>query len=270
MRQQHSYPVEAIVLKRTDLGEADRVLTLLTPNKGKFHAIAKGIRRPISKKAGHLELLSHSQLQVALGRNLDIITQAEVRENFLALRNDLWHMTCGLYLAELVDRFVEDDTKHPEVYALMLEMLRGIEEDVIDLQQRKEKGKELVGYEHARTTLLLRYFEIHLLSLIGYEPAFRHCAQCASELQPVENGFTPSLGGALCPQCSRFWARPLSMNALKVLRLLQRSKWSEVPRLRLENALQLELEVTMHGLLRFHLERDLKSWSFLEMLSSRQ
>jgi len=100
-----------------------------------------------------------------------------VRENFLALRNDLWHMTCGLYLAELVDRFVEDDTKHPEVYALMLEMLRGIEEDVIDLQQRKEKGKELVGYEHARTTLLLRYFEIHLLSLIGYEPAFRHCEQ---------------------------------------------------------------------------------------------
>ena len=154
MRQQHSYPVEAIVLKRTDLGEADRVLTLLTPNKGKFHAIAKGIRRPISKKAGHLELLSHSQLQVALGRNLDIITQAEVRENFLALRNDLWHMTCGLYLAELVDRFVEDDTKHPEVYALMLEMLRGIEEDVIDLQQRKEKGKELVGYEPKQILLL--------------------------------------------------------------------------------------------------------------------
>ncbi len=270
MRQQHSYPVEAIVLKRTDLGEADRVLTLLTPTKGKFHAIAKGIRRPISKKAGHLELLSHSQLQVALGRNLDIITQAEVRENFLSLRNDLWHMTCGLYLAELVDRFIEDDTQNPEVYTLMLEMLRGIERDVIDLQQRRENGTELGEQEHGLTNLLLHYFEIHLLSLIGYEPAFRHCAQCASELQPVENGFTPSLGGALCPQCSRFWARPLSMNALKVLRLLQRSKWSEVPHFRLDNSLQLELEVTMHGLLRFHLERDLKSWSFLEMLSLRK
>src|SRR5437764_13592140 len=124
MRQQHSSPIEAIVLKRTDLGEADRVLTLLTPTKGKFHAIAKGIRRPISKKAGHLELLSHSQLQVALGRNLDIITQAEVRENFLALRNDLWHMTCGLYLAELVDRLIEDDTQQPEVYTFTLERLR--------------------------------------------------------------------------------------------------------------------------------------------------
>ena len=64
MRQQHSYPIEAIILKRTDLGEADRVLTLFTPNKGKFHAIAKGIRRPISKKAGHLELLSHDPLHI--------------------------------------------------------------------------------------------------------------------------------------------------------------------------------------------------------------
>src|SRR6266699_1507359 len=125
MRQQHSYPVEAIELKITYIGDAACALTLLTRNKGKFHAIAKGIRRPVSKNAGHLELLSHSQLQVALGRNLDIITQAEVRENFLALRNDLWHMTCGLYLAELVDRFIEEDTKHPEVYALMLDILRG-------------------------------------------------------------------------------------------------------------------------------------------------
>src|SRR5438874_12323006 len=107
MRQQHSYPVEAIVLKRTDLGEADRVLTLLTPNKGKFHAIAKGIRRPISKKPGHLELLINSKLQIALGRNFDIITQAEYRETFLLLRNDIWLMTCGLYQSERHIRLLE-------------------------------------------------------------------------------------------------------------------------------------------------------------------
>ena len=270
MRQQHSYAIEAIVLKRTDLGEADRILTLFTPHKGKFHAIAKGIRRPISKKSGHLELLSHSQLQVALGRNLDIITQAEVRENFLHLRNDLWHMTCGLYLAELVDRFIEEHIPHTEVYNLMLEMLRGIEADVLDQQERKQKGTLLAGQEHVRTNLLLRYFEIHLLSNIGYEPAFRNCAHCASELQPIENGFAPSLGGVLCPQCSRFWTRTLSVNTLKVLRLLQRSAWKDVPRLRLNDSLLAELETVMHGLLRFHLERDLKSWSFLEMLSFRK
>src|ERR1700730_7075263 len=171
MRQQHSYPVEALILKRSDLGEADRILTLFTPTKCKFRSIAKGIRRPVSKKAGHLELLSHSQLQIALGRNLDIVTQAEIRENFLQLRTELWHMTCGLYLAELVDRFIEDNTQHPEVYSLMLEILRSLEADVKDLQQRKLNGAALatntaqepqVYLPHLYTNLLLRYFEIHL------------------------------------------------------------------------------------------------------------
>src|SRR5260370_18119399 len=102
MRQQRSYPIEAIVLKHSDFGEADRILTLFTPFKGKMHAVAKGIRRPISKKAGHLDLLSRSQLQMTLGRNLDIITQAEGRENFLHLRVELCPMTFDFNLADLL------------------------------------------------------------------------------------------------------------------------------------------------------------------------
>jgi DNA repair protein RecO (recombination protein O) len=266
MRQQRSYPTEAIILKHLDLGEADRIITLFTPRKGKYNVIAKGTRRPISKKAGHLELLSYSQLQLALGRNLDIITQAVEREHFAHLHAELWHMTCGIYLAELVDRFIEDNTPHPDVYKLLLESLRCLNVDAAELQQLRAEGTIPVGQEHNRTQLLLRYFEIYLLSAIGYEPVLRSCAHCNTELEPVENGFTPSLGGALCPNCSHLWAQPISMNALKVLRLLQRTEWAQVPRFRLEARLHSEIEAAMHGLLRFHLERDLKSWSFLEML----
>ncbi len=268
MRQQHSYSTEAIILKRIDLGEADRIVTLFTPGKGKYHAIAKGTRRPVSKLAGHLELLSRSQLQVALGRNLDIVTQAEGRENFLHLRSDLWHMTCGFYLAELIDRFVEDSTPHLDIYVLLLETLRYLDADAMALEQQRAND---TGPSTARadehTRLLLRYFELRLLSAIGYEPALQNCAHCGNELLPEENGFKASSGGVLCPQCSRFWERRLSLNALKVLRFLQRSKWIEASRLRLDEQLQIELEMVMHSLLRFHLERDLKSWSFLEMLS---
>src|SRR5258706_13992290 len=139
MRHQRSYSTEAIILKRTDLGEADRIVTLFTPSKGKYHAIAKGTRRPVSKLAGHLELLSRSQLQMALGRNLDIITQAEGRENFLHLRGELWHMTCGFYLAELVDRFVEDSTPHREIYVLLLVILLYLEADANDLQHQSAR-----------------------------------------------------------------------------------------------------------------------------------
>jgi DNA repair protein RecO (recombination protein O) len=270
MRQQRSYPIEAIVLKRTDIGEADRILTLFTPNRGKMRAVAKGIRRPISKKAGHLELLSRSQLQMALGRNLDIITQAEGRENFLQLRSELWHMTCGFYLVELVDRFVEDLTPHLDIYALLLEALRYLDADASALQQQKAQNAEVKNEQvggHGHTRLLLRYFELHLLTAIGYEPVLHNCAHCANELRPEENGFRASLGGALCPQCSRFWERHLSLNALKVLRFLRQRKWIEASYLNLDSKLQVELEAVMHDLLRFHLERDLKSWSFLDMLN---
>ncbi|QBD81361.1 DNA repair protein RecO [Ktedonosporobacter rubrisoli] len=266
-QQQRSYPIEAVILKHSDLGEADRILTLFTPQKGKFHAVAKGSRRPISRKAGHLDLLTHSQLQMAQGRNLDIVTQAQSIENFLHLRDELWHTTCAFYLAEMVDRFIENDTQHPNVYRLLLEALRGLDSDALALQGQRAQEALSVEDEQSRAQLLTRYFEINLLSYIGYEPVFRVCAHCGSELQPEENGFTPSLGGALCPRCSHLWAQALSANALKVLRLLQRADdWQHVPRIRLTARLHAEIETAMHSLLRYHLERDLKSWSFLEML----
>ncbi len=272
MRHQRSYSTEAIVLKRSDLGEADRILTLFTPHKGKVHVIAKGVRRITSKRAGHLELLSHSQLQMALGRSLDIVTQAETREGFLHLRSELWHMTCGFYLAELVDRFIEDHTQHFNVYNLLLEALRCLDADAIALQLQRAQGTVSIEQGYRRTKLLLRYFELHLLFYVGYEPALQQCAHCASELRAQENGFKPSLGGVLCPQCSQFWERSLSVKALRTLLLLRRSKWADIPFERLEvhldNRLEGELEAVLHGLLRFHLERDLKSWSFLEMLSA--
>lgn len=264
MREQRSYSTEAIILKHSDLGEADRVLTLFTPYRGKLHAIAKGVRRPISKKTGHLELLCHSQLQVALGRNLDIVTQAQAIDPFHRLRQNIWYMTCGIYLAELIERFIEDANQHTDVYKLLLASLTALEADAA---LQAEQADAL----HTRSQLLLRYFEIQLLALVGYEPVFRNCAHCDAELQPVENGFTPALGGTLCPNCRHLWGRAVSANALKVLRILQRSTtWNHVPNLRLDARVLGEIDLIMRSLLRYHLERDLKSWSFLETFSSRQ
>jgi len=262
MRQHRSYASEAIILKRSDLGEADRVVTLFAPYKGKFHAVAKGARRPVSKLAGHLELLTRSQLQLAQGRNLDIITQAEMRENFLRLRVELWHMTCGFYLAELVDRFVEERVQHTDIYTLLLQTLRYLDADASALC-----GQSSDTLSHGKTSLLLRYFELHLLTAVGYAPSLHTCVSCSSELLPGENGFKASLGGVLCPQCSHLWERRLSLNAFKVLRYMQSKPWQEAARIRLNEPLSQELQALMHGLLRFHLERDLKSWSFLDMLA---
>ena len=145
MREQRSYPTEAIIIKHTDLGEADRVLTIFTPYKGKLRAMAKGSRRPGSKKAGHLELLCYSQLQLAVGRTFEIVSQAQSKENFFHLRNELWHMTCGFYVAELIDRFVEDNMPQQNVYTLLLDTLRVLDADALNCKRNELRGSSPLG-----------------------------------------------------------------------------------------------------------------------------
>jgi len=88
-RRQRLYRTSAIVLKRQDFGEADRILTLFTPERGKLRVIAKGVRKTTSRKSGHVELFTYSNLLIAKGRNLDIVTQAEMIRPFLGLRQEL-------------------------------------------------------------------------------------------------------------------------------------------------------------------------------------
>jgi len=115
------YKTHAIVLKRINLGEADKILTLYTPNLGKLSAIAKGVRRPKSKMGGHLELLTHCSLMLARGQNLDIITQSETISSFLPLRDDLWRSSLALYAAELVAQFTAEHVENYPIYRLFLD-----------------------------------------------------------------------------------------------------------------------------------------------------
>ncbi len=250
MRTPRVYATEAIVLRRTDFGEADRILTLFTPQKGKLRAVAKGVRRTTSRLAGHLEPFGRVQVLLATGRELDIVTQAEARERLDSLRDDLWHATGAWYCAELVDRFLQDADPHPRLYQLFTQTL-------LRLEQGAAHPAESRGW------LALRYFELHLLDELGYRPALHQCAGCDTPLTPIENGYNAELGGALCPKCARYSQRRISVDALKVLRLLQTSEWEAVPRLRLAPTLQGEIEAILQATLRFHLDRDLKSWNFL-------
>jgi len=246
------YTTEAVVLRRTDLGEADRILTLFTPAYGKVRAVAKGARRTTSRLAGHLEPFTRTQLLLARGRELDIVTQAEGRERLDALRESLWHMSGAWYCSELIDRFLEATDPHPRLYNLYIQTLRLLNEGAASPTPPN------------RGWLVLRYFELRLLDELGYRPALHNCASCGAQLKPELNGFSAELGGVLCPACSGYAQRRLSLPAFKVLRLLQTTNWEAVPNLRMESELQQEIEGVLQVALRYHLDRDLKSWSFLQ------
>src|SRR5947208_1116965 len=122
------HSTDAIPLKRMDYGEADRIITVLTPDRGKLRILARGVRRSTSRMAGHLELFSHAHLVLARGRDLDTVTQASTVEPFRRTREDMIAVSYAYHLAELVDSLLEDNDPHAEVFRLLREALSALEE----------------------------------------------------------------------------------------------------------------------------------------------
>jgi DNA repair protein RecO (recombination protein O) len=249
MPEPRSYQTEAIITKKIKLGEADRILTLFTIDHGKIEAVAKGVRRPKSKMAGHLELLTHSQIRLARGRNLDTIIGSQTINSFMDLKNDLFLASYGLYASELVNQFMELHIENQALFRLLLDTLQRLS-------------------EAQNTDLILRYFELHLLELVGYRPQLQECVSCRLELKPVGNVFCSSSGGILCPECKYEHpaAFPISVDALKVLRLFQRSPFEVVTRLKISPELSQELKSAMANYIRYLLEKEVKSAVWLDAL----
>ncbi|MBI2007607.1 MAG: DNA repair protein RecO [Candidatus Blackburnbacteria bacterium] len=118
--REKTYATEAVVLARRNYGEADRLLTVFSKHYGKLRVIAKGIRRPTSRKKGALELFSHVRLFIAKGRSIDIITDAEVKNSFLVWRKDLTKVGVAYHLTEVVTRLSPEHQEHKEVFDLLL------------------------------------------------------------------------------------------------------------------------------------------------------
>ena len=120
--------------------------------------------------------------------------------------------------------------------------------------------------------LVLRYFELHLLDSAGYRPQLRECVACHRALEPAANSFSPGAGGMLCPDCrpSQSFAYPLSVNAQKVLRLLQSNDDASISKLKIDAELARELESVMSGYLKYLLEKEVKSAAWLETLREQR
>lgn len=243
------YRTEAIVLKHSDFGEADRLLTVYTPYMGKLRLLAKGVRKPSSRKAGHLESLMRTQLLVARGRNLDIIAQAQTIEPYLALRQDLWRMSHAYYVGELVDCFGEEQAENYPLYRLLCETLSWV-------------------CQSSNLPLTMRFVEMQVLNLAGYRQQLFQCVSCTAPLEPLVNYFSSAEGGMLCPRCGegRRGAKPVSLGAFKLLRYLQTREYADCAHLQLSQATLAEVESLLGDHLVYILERKLKSVEFLQLL----
>lgn len=185
------YRDEAIVLRTHKLGEADRIITLLTRQHGRVRAVARGVRRTTSRWGSRLEPFTHVDLQLADGRNLDTITQADTRGAYAAeIGFDYDRYTAGTAMLETAERLVAEE-REPAVqqFQLLLGALRAM-----------SSGERAPG--HVLDSYLLR-----AMAIAGYAPSFVDCAHCGRP--PVlgtgelvtHRWFNPSMGGVLCSTC---------------------------------------------------------------------
>lgn len=248
--QERVLKVEAVVLEHHEWGEADRLLTLFTREHGRMRAVAKGARRIRSRKAGHLEPFTRVALVLARGRDLWIVTQAETLEANLALHGDLEGIGYASYVVELLERLTYEEGPNPNLYRLLVDTLRRLDENL-----------DPPG-------LILRYFELHILDLAGFRPELSECIACRQPIQPEDQYFSSMLGGVLCPACGKLEpsARPISMNALRYLRHLQRSTYAEARRARPTPAVAAEMERILQNYLTYTLEARLNSPEFLRQV----
>lgn len=240
------YRTEAIILRRSDFAEADRLMVLATP-AGKRRVIAKGVRKTTSRLAGHIELFAHTSMLLAIGRNLDIVTQSLVLDGYPILRAELVRLSSAYYVAELYERFTEDEEENRPLFQLLLQTFGALNRTV-------------------NPDLVLRSYELRLLQIAGYRPHLHHCAVCQEQLSEDADRFSPALGGVLCRQDRGADRGAMAMGgaAFRLLRYLQSQPLEAAEVLRLSPAVRAEVEQLLRAYLRHLLERDLKSLAFLE------
>jgi DNA repair protein RecO (recombination protein O) len=251
-RSEHSFRVEAVVLRHSDYGEADRLLTLYARQLGKTRALVKGARKITSRKAGHLEPFTHVKLQLARGRGLLIITQVDTVDAYPVLREDLLLTGHASYVLELLDRFTyEDEMENPAIFRLLTETLAR-------LASRTDPW------------LAIRYYEMRLLDYLGFRPQLFECANCGRTIVAEDQYFSFPAGGVICPSCGQGLPNltGLSMETLKYLRHFQRSGYAVASRARPGPEVQKEAESLMQGYFTYLLERELNTPGFIKRVGS--
>lgn len=251
--QERTIQSEAVVLRHSDWGEADRLLGLFTRRLGKVRALAKGARKIRSRKAGHLEPFTRVNLLLARGRDFWIVTQAETVDAHLNLRENLVRIGYAAYIVELLDRFTLDEDENQNLYQLLKDTLA-----------RLDRG--------ADPTIPVRFYELRLLDQLGYRPELFRCIHCSTEIKPENQYFSMAMGGVLCPRCGANIpdARPIDVETLRYLRHFQRSSFSQVAALDLSPGLNRKLEQFLGGYFTYHLERGLNTPSFLRRVKNHE
>ncbi|KUK41096.1 MAG: DNA repair protein RecO [Clostridia bacterium 62_21] len=243
------FNVEAVVLRAHAVREADRLLVLLSRERGKLRAMAYGAAKPASKKRGAVQPFTHGRYLLAAGRELYTVRQAEEITSWPSFYGDLVRLAYASYAAELADAFLPEEHPGEGAFRLFFQFLQYL----------------AVRVDH----LVLRLFEARLLFLAGFWPQLAACATCTAT-PGSEVFFSPRAGGILCRACGEKDPEAFACRrgTLRLLGALQRWPFERLASLRVDAAGLDELGRVLHAAVCYHLEQEPKTLRFLRRLEN--
>jgi DNA repair protein RecO (recombination protein O) len=244
----------ALVLRSRPLGERDRLLSLFTWERGKLSAAAPGARKIKSKLAAGVDYFTCGSFLLHMGKSLYTVSQLEIESTFRNIRKNIKDYACGMYFCELVEKLVEEGEPHPAIFNLLLDCWRCLDDSSVDRE------------------ILARYFELKLLSLLGYHPHFKDCLYCGDSRGPFF--WSINSGGVFCERCRPFdVAVFLISNGTHAMadRLLNLSPAAKILNLRATEEQKKELQgFTRQFLRQWTGTGPFKGLSFLEKLNTQE
>jgi len=241
-----SYPVRALVLRKTKLGETDTILTLLAGDGHQIRAVAKGLRKPGGRFGARLEPFAVVDLLLHTGRSLDVVTEAQTVATHALLREDIDRSAAASVVVDLLDKISVEGQPEPKLFSLSTTTL-----DVM----------ELAPVESLRGLVVA--FLIKAMAMHGYRPQLESCACCAQELGESRE-FSVSGGGSLCPQCGTLDATTVrfSPQGRAWLERLMQARMAEVPSLDMSEDAVRDCFDLVRSFVAFHIPARLKALDY--------
>ncbi|GAC1409380.1 MAG: DNA repair protein RecO [Actinomycetota bacterium] len=230
------YKEQGIILRTMRLGESDRIVTVMTQGAGKIRAVAKGVRKTKSRWGARLEPFTHVDLVLYKGRELDIVTQAQILSPFPLIRADYSRFAAGEVILEATDRIAQDHEKSVRLFMLLLGALRALsvpDEDPV---------------------MVVDSYLLRLASLSGFRPALAACAVCG---RPGPHPrFSVTQGGVVCDSCRAGASAIVGEGAMPYLESLLNADWSsDTP-----EVVRKECSGLIRAYVEYHFDRPLRSW----------
>ena len=247
MRQAKTYNCEGLVLRRSKTGEHDLMVSLFTKEQGKVRALAMGAARPNSTRGPLLEPLTLGRYQLRRGQDIDFVMEALGIDTMPEVKENPTTLARAMTMTEIVEALNEEYEESPEVLELAANCIRALPD------ARDPDGP-------------VRYFQFHALRLNGTEPEIYLCCECGDDIQPNRHRMSIPLGGSICHECDPPEAnlRPLSLRAMKVLRMLHREDLDKACDILLHPRVGREIQTLMRDMITYHAARDIRPQTYLD------